>query len=404
MTRKFFLPKEVLYIISKINEAGHRADIVGGPVRDLLRGVVPSDYDITTNARPDEIKKIFADEKVVETGIKHGTVTLVLESGSYEITTYRVDGEYKDSRHPESVTFTDELELDLSRRDFTVNAIAYNDKDGVTDVFSGVEDIKSGVIRAVGEPKLRFTEDALRILRAVRFAATLGYKIEENTARAALECRRLLENVSVERIYTELYKLFSGEFAYRVIDEYSDIILEVLPELSRIELPDEKLFSEASGSLRLLSLFYLANPDRCARIFKECTMRLHTDSATRDRGMFALGNVGKFDTDTPVGIKLLMCDMGVDVTRECVKLEVLLGIRPRTSLDILSAVIAERPPYRPSDLDINGNDLISLGLHGASIGKAMRALLLSVARGGVKNERKSLLKAAAEYVKENLCE
>ena len=399
MSEKMYLPKEVSYIISRINSASHRADIVGGPVRDLIRGVTPFDYDITTDALPEQIKEIFSDERVVETGIKHGTVTLVLDGGSYEITTYRIDGEYKDSRHPESVTFTDKLELDLSRRDFTMNAIAYNETDGITDVFCGREDIEEGIIRAVGDPKLRFTEDALRILRAVRFAATLGYEIEEKTAAAAFECRSLLKNVSSERVYAELHKLFDGDFAYRVIDEYREIILEVLPELSRIELPDEKLFLEASGQSRFLSLFYLSNPERCAAVFKGCAIRLHTDASTRDRGMFALGNVGKFDTDTPVGIKLLMCDMGVDVTRECVKLEVLLGIRTRASLEILSSVIAERPPYRPSDLDINGNDLISLGLHGSDIGKTMRALLLSVARGELKNERRYLLTAAAEYAK-----
>ncbi|MBO5908057.1 MAG: hypothetical protein J6Q85_07925 [Clostridia bacterium] len=398
MSEKFRLPEEVLYIISKINGAGYRADIVGGPVRDLIRGVEPSDYDITTDARPEDVKRIFATERVVETGIKHGTVTLVLEGGSYEITTYRVDGEYKDSRHPESVEFTDRLELDLSRRDFTMNAIAYNDTDGLCDVFSGIEDIKAGIIRAVGEPAQRFCEDALRILRGVRFAAVLGYEIEEKTAKAAKECRHLLKNVSVERIYTELYKLLEGKFAYRVISRYKDIISEVLPELVSIELPDEERFLLAPASVRLLSLFYLANPDRCAVTFKNAVTRLHTDSKTRDRGMFALGNVGKFDTDTDVGIRLLMCDMGVDVARECVRLEVLLGIRRESALDTLSSVIAKRPPYRPSDLDINGNDLISLGLHGSDIGAAMRHFLLAVARGELNNDRRSLLSAAFEYV------
>ncbi len=393
------LPAEVSYIISTINERGHRADIVGGPVRDLLRGVVPSDYDITTDARPEEIKEIFSGRRIVETGIKHGTVTLVLEGGSYEITTYRIDGEYKDSRHPESVTFTDKLELDLSRRDFTMNAIAYNEKDGITDTFSGAEDIKQGIIRAVGEPKLRFSEDALRILRALRFSAVLGYKIEERTACAALECKGLLRKVSAERIYSELFKLFAGKYAYGVIDKYSDIILEVLPELVSVNLPSEKLFSEADGATRFLSLFYLSNPDRCAATFRAAATGLHTDSATRDRGMFALGNVGKFDTDTPTGIRLLMCEMGVDVTRQCVRLEVLLGIREQSSAEILESILKLRPPYRTTDLDINGNDLIALGFKGSDIGKAMRRLLISVAKEEVKNERLPLLEAAAEYAK-----
>ena len=190
---RFDLPKEPLYIIEALNAKGFRADIVGGPVRDFLLGKAPDDYDVTTDATPEEVKEVFSHERVIETGIKHGTVTLVKNGANYEITTYRIDGEYKDSRHPESVSFTKRIEEDLARRDFTMNAIAYNPKDGVTDPFFGKEDIRLGIIRAVGEPELRFTEDALRILRGARFSSRLGFVVEEKTKDAMQKKKELWE-------------------------------------------------------------------------------------------------------------------------------------------------------------------------------------------------------------------
>ena len=182
------LTPDVEFILKRLNEKGHRADVVGGPVRDFLRGVTPSDYDITTSATPEEMRFVFKDERTIETGIKHGTITLVYKGENVEITTYRVDGEYTDNRHPESVQFTRKLSGDLERRDFTMNAIAYNPNGNIVDLFDGRSDISNGIIRAIGEPKVRFTEDALRILRAIRFSSCLGFKIEEKTRKAMLEC------------------------------------------------------------------------------------------------------------------------------------------------------------------------------------------------------------------------
>ena len=166
------LPENVMLIIERLGARGYRADVVGGPVRDFLLGKTPSDFDLTTDALPEQIKAAFSDLRTVDTGIKHGTVSVIIGGEQYEITTYRIDGEYTDSRHPDSVTFTPDITEDLRRRDFTMNAIAYNPRAGITDPFGGREDVARGVIRAVGEPRLRFTEDALRILRGVRFRAT----------------------------------------------------------------------------------------------------------------------------------------------------------------------------------------------------------------------------------------
>ena len=207
---EFILPKNVRFILDRFNDSGYSAYVVGGPVRDLLRGVTPSDYDITTSASPSEIKALFSDIRTVDTGIKHGTVTLVIDSEPYEVTTYRIDGEYLDARHPECVEFTDRLELDLLRRDFTMNAIAYNPGAGLVDTTGGIADIEAKIIRCVGEPSLRFSEDALRILRALRFSATLGFEIEERTADAIFAAKVSLSPNSISSVATVSFSLMMG--------------------------------------------------------------------------------------------------------------------------------------------------------------------------------------------------
>ena len=204
---KIDLPSSVKYIIETLNHNGYEAYVVGGCVRDSILHKIPKDWDITTNALPDSVKSIFKDKKIIDTGIKHGTVTIILEDSSYEITTFRLDGEYRDNRHPHEVHFVNDLIEDLSRRDFTINAMAYNDKLGLIDPFNGQDDISNKLIRCVGVPDDRFTEDALRILRAVRFSTQLGFKIElAETLPALLKNAYLLKNISVERIRDELIK------------------------------------------------------------------------------------------------------------------------------------------------------------------------------------------------------
>ena len=228
------IPHGAKFIITRLNSNGYRGDIVGGCVRDYLLGKEPNDFDITTDALPDEMRRIFSDLKTVDTGIKHGTLTVIVDSVQYEVTTYRIDGEYSDNRHPDKVSFTNKLSDDLSRRDFTVNAMCYNEHDGVTDMFGGKEDLSARIIRAVGDPVLRFHEDSLRILRALRFAATLNFEIEKNTADAIFKTSSLLKNVSRERVYTEWKKLICGVGASRIIREYGSVIEVVIPELTSL--------------------------------------------------------------------------------------------------------------------------------------------------------------------------
>jgi len=199
------LPKNVEYIITTLENAGFEGYAVGGCVRDTLLNRNPDDWDITTSASPLEAKKLFA--KTIDTGIQHGTITVLLGKETYEVTTYRIDGEYEDSRHPKEVIFTSNLLEDLKRRDFTINAMAYNEKSGIVDEFGGMDDLNNGIIRCVGNPKERFAEDALRMMRAVRFSGQLGYKIEDETANAVKELAPTLQKISVERICTELTKL-----------------------------------------------------------------------------------------------------------------------------------------------------------------------------------------------------
>lgn len=225
-----FLPCDVKEIIEKLNNAGFEAYAVGGCVRDSILGRIPNDWDITTSAKPMEVKKIF--KRTVDTGLKHGTVTVLMGSEGYEVTTYRIDGEYEDGRHPKDVEFTSNLKEDLLRRDFTINAMAYNDKDGLVDIFGGMEDIEKKVIRCVGNPVERFTEDALRLFRAIRFAAQLGYDIEEETYKAIGELAPTLSKISAERIQTELTKTITSDYPEMIKTAYKLGLTKVfMPEL-----------------------------------------------------------------------------------------------------------------------------------------------------------------------------
>lgn len=212
------IPDPAARIIERIQGAGYEAYVVGGCVRDSILGRTPQDWDITTSATPDRVKALFP--RTVDTGLQHGTVTVMMDREGFEVTTYRIDGEYEDSRHPKEVIFTPNLEEDLRRRDFTINAMAYNDTEGLVDLYGGIEDINAGIIRCVGEPLERFTEDALRILRAVRFSAQLGYKIEEKTRNAIRQIAPNLAHISAERISAELSKILTSPHPDYLRDAY----------------------------------------------------------------------------------------------------------------------------------------------------------------------------------------
>jgi len=227
------LPQNVDIIISTLQKNGYEAYAVGGCVRDSILGRVPGDWDITTSAMPEETKALF--QKIFDTGIEHGTVTVLLDGEGYEVTTYRIDGEYEDSRHPKEVTFTRCLEEDLLRRDFTINAMAYNHKDGLVDIFGGIEDIERKVVRCVGDAHARFSEDALRILRGIRFAAQLGFEIEEDTRAGMKELAPTLKNISAERIQVELIKTVTSPNPSLLAEAYElGITQHFLPEFDQM--------------------------------------------------------------------------------------------------------------------------------------------------------------------------
>lgn len=225
------LPKEVEIALKLLKKSGFEAYLVGGCVRDSILDIVQKDFDITTDAEPNQILKVFQEYRVIETGLKHGTVTVLLYSVPLEITTYREDGNYSDNRRPDQVNFIKSLKEDLARRDFTMNAIAYNPETGLADYFGGVEDIQRRVIRAVGEPDKRFREDSLRILRGLRFASVYGFKIEPETAQAMLDLKGLLKNISAERIAVELLKTLSGINMKAVMNEFHEVYGVIIPEL-----------------------------------------------------------------------------------------------------------------------------------------------------------------------------
>lgn len=229
------VPDKARHIVNTIQAAGYEAYVVGGCVRDSLLGREPQDWDITTSARPEQVKALFP--RTVDTGLQHGTVTVLQDREGFEVTTYRIDGEYEDSRHPREVAFTRNLEEDLKRRDFTINAMAYNDDKGLVDIFGGTEDIRAGIIRCVGKPAERFGEDALRILRAIRFSAQLGYKIDDETKEGIRELAPTLKNISAERIQTELVKM--------MVSPHPDYLREAyLLGVTKVFLPEFDLAME----------------------------------------------------------------------------------------------------------------------------------------------------------------
>lgn len=225
------IPKDVENVLNILTENGHKAYVVGGCVRDSLMGREPDDWDVTTDASPKRIKELFSSFRTVDTGIEHGTVLIVSGKTPVEATTFRIDGEYSDNRHPDSVTFTKHVEDDLARRDFTINAMAYNHKDGIIDPFGGKNDLENKIIRCVGAPDRRFNEDALRIMRAVRFSSVLGFTIEENTAESIIKNENLLGSIAAERLTKELLKLLCGDNVYDVLTKFRSVIGVFIPEL-----------------------------------------------------------------------------------------------------------------------------------------------------------------------------
>lgn len=397
------IPTKVETIIECLELNGYEAYIVGGCVRDSLLGKIPNDWDITTNATPNEIINIF--EKTIPTGIKHGTVTVLVDNIPFEVTTYRIDGEYSDGRHPDSVKFTESINKDLSRRDFTINAMAYNTKKGVVDIFDGCKDLNKKLIRCVGNPSSRFEEDALRMLRAIRFSAQLNFTIEETTINSIKEKSPLIKEVSIERIQSEINKilLFDSSKLYLLkkvrLLEY--IIPEICDDLSEILIFTNNI--ESNLHLKLTMLFRNMSLDSIHYVLR----RLRYDNKTINR-VLILSKYRDYNIELDrISIKRILNKLG-DLTlfEDLIKLKManlsnkdpeilnLLNIQKRANI-----IIQQKECFMIKDLALNGKDLISIGVNrGREIGETLDKLMEIVIEKPELNNKDELSKIVLEMI------
>ena len=424
-------------LLDTLHRAGYAAYVVGGCVRDSLLGLTPHDWDLCTSALPQQGMELFGEEKCIPTGLQHGTVTVKQGGGLYEITTFRTEGAYTDGRHPDEVHFVPDVREDLARRDFTINAMAYNEKEGLVDPFGGQTDLQSGILRAVGVPHQRFTEDALRILRLYRFAARFGFSIDPPTAQAAQKLCAHLDCVSVERIEEELAKLLSAPAPAAYLDK--KILTVVLPELSPEALAAAKPVVDACPAgeralpVRLAALLLSLGEDGTRRTLRRlrCSNACIEETAVLVRE--ARGRDGSFSEDRPLGwdpvaegnragdgMARIVSEEKATVTPDfTIYARRLLGkynlctvqrlaalgtaLQPERSADFAAlSELAERLDAdgvccRVSQLAVNGRDLMAAGVPaGPGIRKVLEALLDGVIREEYPNERQALLAAVQQ--------
>lgn len=425
-------------IIDKLISDGHQAYVVGGCIRDSLIGIQPKDWDICTSAPPSIIKKCLNDYRTIDTGIKHGTVTVICDDGQYEITTFRIDGNYLDNRRPSIVKFIDDINMDLSRRDFTINAMAYNEYDGLIDPFNGAEHIYDNRISCVGNPNDRFQEDGLRILRALRFSSVYGFDIDYYTALAIHKNVRLLDRISAERINAELCKILSGKNVLKILLDYPDVITVIIPELRRsIGFSQNNRYhkydvyehtahavSNYTGNdtcVNVALLLHDTGKPGCysedengghfykhglisAKIAEGVVKRLKFDKQSQkdiiELVMFHdsvmepsiktarkwLNKVGEQQLRRLLDIRLadILAQSGYQLDERIV--------RRNKMMEFVNTAIKENQCFSLKDLAINGHDVISLGLNeGEDIGEALNCALNAVIDGSVKNEKGKLI-------------
>ena len=444
---KISIPENVNSLLTKLNNSGFEAYVVGGCVRDSLLGIEPNDWDITTSAKPDEIKSVFSDYQLIEVGEKHGTIAVVIDYTPYEITTYRLDGVYSDNRRPDSVSFTDKLEEDLSRRDFTVNAMAYNDEVGLVDPFNGELDLQYKALRCVGDPDKRFNEDALRILRALRFASTYNLSIEGSTSNSIVRNRLLLNNISAERIQSEFSKMLCGDNINFILRRYKDVIAVFIPEIvATFECEQNTPHHNKNVWRHTTAAVSNIENNRTLRM----TMFMHdigkplarrTDSSGRDHfkghnhfsavlaknALERLKYPTKFIddvvtlieyhdvrfSDNKKKIKHVLNNIGIVNFERLLKVQkadILSQSKYKREIklqnldlayDTYKEIIENKECYSLKSLDINGSDLIHLGItEGKIIGDILERLLDGVIDGTFENDNVLLKKEAFEIYKE----
>lgn len=432
------IPDYVKTVVGSLEVKGFSAYLVGGCVRDFMSGITPHDYDIATDALPEEMKDCFRELYCIDTGIKHGTVTVMPEGKPVEVTTFRIDGEYLDSRRPESVLFTQKLCEDLARRDFTVNAMAYSEKTGIVDLFGGEQDLRDGIIRAVGNPEKRFNEDALRIMRALRFSSCKGFEIEKETEKAMISCKDGLLNISSERILDELLKLLTGGNCLQVLLKYPEVLGVFIPEIipmigfsqhsgyHRYDVWEHTAHAVAESPcdiiVRLSMLLhdvgkppkffmdekgaghFYGHEELSSEMAEKILIRLKSDRKTKERVCFIIKNhhlrVGDSDKSvkkalSKVGKEAFFQIMEAQKADDSAKAEFCKKRLPEIESIIRRArtIIEKNECLSVKALEIDGNDLLARGFKGREIGEELERLLGLVLEGKLSNERNSLLKA-----------
>ena len=434
------------YVIDKLCENGFNAYAVGGCVRNSLMGISPKDYDVATNALPQDMQRVFAEERVITTGLKHGTITVLIDGEAIEATTFRADGEYSDCRHPQNVTFGVSLKEDLMRRDFTVNAMAYGKDGSIIDPFGGRNDLKNKLIRCVGEPDKRFGEDALRIMRALRFAAVYGFKIEESTAESIHKNKRLLNRIAVERIFSELSLLLCGKAAAEILLRFGDVLAVVIPEIEpciNLYLPREnhrqtlwEHITKAvdavppSLTLRLTMLLHdIAKPncdvkeEKCiceqssyhavksAEIAENVLKSLRAPSRLISQVTTLIKYHDYASFETEASIKTLMSKIGCEnallIFSEVRKADILAQIgydrerrlkHTENCAAICKRLIEQNACVSIRQLAVNGGELLRLGYKGKEVGEMLSLLLNEVISGRLQNEKTALLEFAEKSI------
>ncbi len=438
------IPAYAKRVSDMLTKSGYEAYFVGGCVRDEIMGRAVNDYDITTNALPEQMKEVFKGFKTILTGEKHGTVTVVSEGENIEVTTYRIDGEYEDARHPESVYFTPCVKEDLARRDFTINAICFNKE--FVDPFGGIEDIKNKIIRTVGESDKRFCEDALRIMRALRFSAVLGFEIEAETKKSIFKNKELLKKVSAERLFSEFSKLIMGDFAENVLLEYGQVLGVFIPEILPCIGFDQKnkyhvydvythivrsvSESEKDLTIRLGMFFHdIGKPQvftfdgesghfkghdkKSAEIAKEVLTRLKVDNKTKNIVTELVGEHQREIIPQKKYVKRFLAKFNYEFFDLLMKVKT-ADTKAHSSLAKGNLEIIEKLKIIKNEiehtgecvsvktLNINGNDLIKMGItDGKTIGKILKSLLEKVIDGEIENKKEDLLKNALFIDKKN---
>lgn len=391
------IPYRVETILKRLDQAGYEAYIVGGCVRDSILGSTPYDWDLCTSAKPQEIMELFRGERMYTAGVQHGTVGLLYEKQCFEITTFRIDGDYTDNRHPDTVCFTNQIDTDLSRRDFTINAMAYHPVKGLVDPFGGLSDCEKRLIRCVGEPEKRFSEDALRMLRALRFSGKLKFEIEEKTKSAIHEMKALIHHIAMERIKGELDKILLEDEAERILMDYFDVWTEIIPELSN-----------SYNSLSLLRYTPMEAALRWAVLLSRTAVgesffkRLRFDKITQKQVEILLIYGNKKITAEKIFLKKLLRNYSEQTVFQILAFQKILKRKqPEASVLELAermtqAILQNHECCRISMLAVNGNDLINLGVQpGNIIGEILEILLTKVIENQIENNKASLLK----YVK-----